>query len=139
MRSDTSGAIILFDGVCNFCNASVQFILKRDASGYFHFTSQQGSAGQQLLHHHGVPSSLDSIVLIEDGKLYYQSDAALRICKHLNGMWKLVAWLLLIPKPIRNFFYAIIAKHRYRWFGKSDSCMLPKPEHRSRFLDESER
>lgn len=135
MRRKQSGGVILFDGVCNFCNASVQFILQRDPNGYFRFASQQGTAGQQLMRRLDVPSSMDSIVLIEDGHAYFKSDAALRICRQLNGFWRIGAWLLLVPRPVRHFFYDILAKYRYTWFGKSESCMLPKPEHRNRFLE----
>ncbi|GIQ70451.1 thiol-disulfide oxidoreductase DCC family protein [Xylanibacillus composti] len=128
-------AVILFDGACNFCNASVQFILKRDPNGCFQFASQQGDAGRQLMDRYEVPSSINSIVLIKNNQAYYKSDAALQICKQLSGAWRMCAWLLVIPRPVRNLFYDVLARNRYKWFGKSESCMLPKPEFRSRFLE----
>lgn len=126
--------IILFDGVCNFCDASVQFILNRDPEGVFHFASLQSEAGQELVKKHNVPADVDSMILIEDGKVYYKSTAALRISRHLQGVWKLLYAFIIIPSPIRNIVYDIIAKNRYKWFGQKDSCMLPPPNIRKRFL-----
>ncbi|WP_066398252.1 thiol-disulfide oxidoreductase DCC family protein [Neobacillus mesonae] len=127
--------IILFDGVCNFCNSSVQFIIKRDPKGHFKFASLQGEIGQQLLNQHGLNSKMDSFVLIEDDNIFFESTAALRVCRKLKGGWKLLAGLFIVPSPLRNSIYKIIAKNRYKWFGKKDSCMLPRPEWRNRFLD----
>ncbi|ETI66453.1 thiol-disulfide oxidoreductase DCC family protein [Neobacillus vireti] len=127
--------IILFDGVCNLCNSSVQFILKRDPNGTFKFASLQGEAGQSLLKKYGLNTNINSFVLIENGEIYLKSTAALRICRKLTWAWRLVAVFLFIPRFIRDLFYELIAKNRYRWFGKKDSCMLPKPEWKSRFLD----
>lgn len=127
--------IILFDGVCNFCNQSVQFIIKRDPSGYFQFTPLQSDVGQRLLKRHNVPEHVDSIVLIDNGKPYVKSSAALRICKNLHGAWKILYIFLFTPRSIRDYFYDFFAKNRYKWFGKQDSCMLPSPEIRKRFLD----
>ncbi|AZU62052.1 thiol-disulfide oxidoreductase DCC family protein [Neobacillus mesonae] len=127
--------IILFDGVCNFCNSSVQFIIKRDPKGHFKFASLQGEIGQQLLNQHGLNSKMDSFVLIEDDNIFFESTAVLRVCRKLKGGWKLLAGLFIVPSPLRNSIYKIIAKNRYKWFGKKDSCMLPRPEWRNRFLD----
>ncbi|MED4206472.1 thiol-disulfide oxidoreductase DCC family protein [Neobacillus mesonae] len=127
--------IILFDGVCNFCNSSVQFIIKRDPKGHFKFASLQGEIGQQLLNQHGLNSKMDSFVLIEDDNIFFESTAALRVCRKLKGGWKLLSGLFIVPSPLRNSIYKIIAKNRYKWFGKKDSCMLPRPEWRNRFLD----
>lgn len=127
--------IILFDGVCNFCNSSVQFIIKRDPKVHFKFASLQGEIGQQLLNQHGLNSKMDSFVLIEDDNIFFESTAALRVCRKLKGGWKLLAGLFIVPSPLRNSIYKIIAKNRYKWFGKKDSCMLPRPEWRNRFLD----
>ncbi|MFF2445831.1 thiol-disulfide oxidoreductase DCC family protein [Neobacillus sp. NPDC058068] len=127
--------IILFDGVCNLCNSSVQFILKRDPNGTFKFASLQGEAGQSLLKKYGLNTNINSFVLLENGEIHLKSTAALRICRKLTGAWRLLAVFLIIPRSIRDLFYGIIAKNRYRWFGKKDSCMLPKPEWKSRFLD----
>ena len=127
--------IILFDGVCNLCNQSVQFILKRDHSGTFKFASLQGDYGQSLIKKFGLPSDMDSFVLIEGNKAFLKSTAALRVCLHLDRLWKLLGVLLLIPPFIRDSFYQIVAKNRYKWFGKRESCMLPSPQWKNRFLD----
>lgn len=126
--------IILFDGECNFCDSSVQFIIKNDSKGIFHFASLQSDTGQELLKKHDVPSDIDSMILIEGDKVYYKSAAALRICRHLKGAWKLLYALLIVPRPIRNIVYDFIAKNRYKWFGKKESCMLPSPSVRARFI-----
>jgi predicted DCC family thiol-disulfide oxidoreductase YuxK len=127
--------IILFDGVCNFCDSSVQFIIKRDPKGYYKFAPLQGETGRKLLKEFGLTENLESIVYIEDNQFYKKSNAALNICKNLEGAWRLFVLLKILPTPIRDYFYDIIAKNRYKWFGKKDSCMIPSPEIRSRFLD----
>ncbi|WP_216828450.1 thiol-disulfide oxidoreductase DCC family protein [Alkalihalobacterium elongatum] len=127
--------IILFDGVCNFCNHSVQFILKRDQHGYFKFASLQSEVGQKLLDEYRLPHDMSSFVLIDNNKPYIKSSAALKVCQYLDGPWKLLTVFRLTPAPIRNIVYNFIAKNRYRWFGKRESCMLPSLEQRSRFLD----
>lgn len=126
--------IVLFDGECNFCDASVQFIIKNDPKGKFHFASLQSDIGQKLLEEHNVPSDIDSMILVEGDKIYYKSAAALRICRHLKGFWKLAYVFIVVPAPIRNFVYDFIARNRYKWFGKKESCMLPPPNVRARFL-----
>jgi predicted DCC family thiol-disulfide oxidoreductase YuxK len=128
-------AIILFDGVCNFCDSSVQFIIKRDPESYFTFASMQGNKGQEILSQHHLTGYLGSLVLIENGKLYLKSTAALRICKNLKGLWKLCYLFIAVPAPLRSFIYNYIANHRYKWFGKKESCTLPSPEIRNRFWD----
>jgi predicted DCC family thiol-disulfide oxidoreductase YuxK len=127
-------AIILFDGVCNLCNSSVQFIIKRDPQVYFYFASLQSEYGKQYISKFELDSNLDSIILIENGKAYVQSTAALRVCKQLSSPWKLLAISLIIPVPIRNLLYKFIAKNRYKWFGKREMCMIPTPAQRKRFL-----
>ena len=131
-RSDKS--IILFDGVCNLCNGSVQFIIKRDQSSRFLFAPLQSAVGKRLLYENNLdPDQFESIVLLEQGMVYQRSDAALRVATHLRGMhW--VSVLRIIPRAIRDFVYNIIAKSRYRLFGRTDECMVPTPELRSRFL-----
>lgn len=129
-------AIILFDGICNFCNSNVQFIIKRDPHGYFKFASLQSNIGQKLLKKYGIQNDMDSFVLIENNHYYLKSSAAIRVFKHLNGLWSFLYIFHFIPTPIRNFFYDIIAKNRYKWFGKRESCMLPSKEERQRFLDD---
>lgn len=128
-------ALVLFDGVCNFCQGSVQFILLRDPKGRFRFASLQSDEGRRRLAEHGLPTeSLTSLVLIEGGKAYRRSTAALRIARHLSGAWPLAAAFLIIPRPLRDLVYDFIARNRYRWFGKTETCMLPRPEWRERFL-----
>lgn len=127
-------AIILYDGECNLCNKSVQFVIKRDKNGYFKFASRQSKIGQNLLEKHQVPARLDSIILIENNTYYGESAAVLRICRHLDGIWKAFYILLAVPKPVRNFVYRIVAKNRKKWFGKSDSCLVPSSGIKERFL-----
>jgi len=128
--------IILFDGVCNFCNFWVNFAIKRDRKKKLKFTPLQGQTALQLLPAYPFHlSSLRSVVLIDGDRAWTQSSAALRICKYLDGGWKLFYGLIIIPKFIRDFFYNIIARNRYKWFGKKESCMVPTPELRERFLD----
>lgn len=129
-------SIVLFDGDCNFCDASVQFILNRDTEGNFHFASLQGEAGQDLRKRHRIPEDVDSVVLVENGVPYIKSDAAIRIAKGLDGKWKLLRLVRFIPKPLRDVGYDLIAKNRYKLFGKKESCKLPTPEERSRFIDQ---
>ena len=126
--------IVFFDGECNFCDKSVQFIIKRDPKGYFKFAPLQSETGQSLLKSCSIPENMDSFILMEDHTCYFKSTAALKICKNLRGLWKLFYILMIIPVPIRDYFYGILAKNRYKWFGKKESCMLPTPEQRERFL-----
>ncbi|MEH7072717.1 thiol-disulfide oxidoreductase DCC family protein [Neobacillus drentensis] len=127
--------IVLFDGVCNLCNSSVQFIIKRDSSGYFKFASLQSETGQELLKKHGLSHELKSFILIENDQVYVKSSAALRVCSRLDGAWRIFTISRFLPLIFRDFLYDIIAKNRYKWFGKKESCMLPLPEWKSRFLD----
>jgi predicted DCC family thiol-disulfide oxidoreductase YuxK len=144
------GAVVLFDGVCNFCDASVNFIIERDREAYFKFAPLQSETGQQIAAEHGLQSEtanrapvddtnpIDSVILVEDGKAYTHSDAALRIVRRLDGLWPWVYALIVVPRPIRDLFYRLFARYRYRMFGKKDECMVPSPEVRARFLDRSE-
>jgi predicted DCC family thiol-disulfide oxidoreductase YuxK len=128
--------VILFDGVCNFCNYWVNFAIKRDRKKKLRFSPLQGETANKLLREFDInPNNLRSVIFIDNGKIYTQSSAALRICRYLNGGWKLFYSLIIIPKFIRDFFYNIIARNRYRWFGKKESCMVPTPELKERFLD----
>jgi len=127
--------IILFDGECNFCDSSVQFIIKRDPSAHFHFTSLQSEKGVELCKQYSIPDEVDSLVLIENGRVYTKSSAALRIAKKLDGLWHLFFLFILVPPIIRNGFYDYFAANRYKWFGKKeDACMLPSPDERKRFI-----
>ncbi|OIJ14387.1 thiol-disulfide oxidoreductase [Anaerobacillus alkalilacustris] len=126
--------IILFDGICNFCRHSVQFIIKRDKNAVYKFASIQSDIGREIVYKHNISTNIDSLILIENNQCYYQSTAVLKICKHLKGEWKLLYCLLVVPRPIRNYLYEIVAKNRYKWFGQTDSCSLPSPELKNRFL-----
>ncbi|WP_217587247.1 thiol-disulfide oxidoreductase DCC family protein [Lentibacillus saliphilus] len=117
--------IVLFDGLCHFCDSSVQFIIKRDPMKRFKFASLQSSVGQELLKRYGVPQEINSFVLVQDNRVYFRSSAALKLCRDLRLPWKLLYPLLLVPRPIRDFFYNIIARNRYRWFGKKAACTIP--------------
>lgn len=129
-------SIILFDGVCNLCNSSIQFIIKRDKKQHFLFTSLQSDAGQELLLHFKLKKSdFDSIILIQNNKVYQKSTAILQISRYLPGLWKLNYAFIIFPKFIRDFVYTIIANNRYKWFGKKEVCMIPTPELKARFLD----
>lgn len=128
-------AIVLFDGVCNLCNSSVQFIIKRDPNGYFRFASLQSEAGQAYLRKYNLDGYNNSIVFIENNRVYLRSDAALQISKSLSGAWKVFYVFKLLPRSLRDPVYNFIAKNRYKWFGKKDSCMIPTPEMKSRFID----
>lgn len=128
-------AIILFDGVCNFCCASVQFIIARDPKGYFKFASQQSEAGRELLHFANLPATMDTFVLVEDKAIYTRSAAGLKVASRLTLPWPLVGIFWLIPGWIRDAVYRLIARNRYRWFGQKESCWVPTPEIRARFLD----
>jgi predicted DCC family thiol-disulfide oxidoreductase YuxK len=127
--------IVLFDDVCSLCNASVQFIIARDLRSVFRFASLQSETGKVLREKFGVPE-VDSLVLLENGRYYTKSSAALRICRRLAGVWKLFYIFWLVPKPLRDYIYDFVAKHRYEWFGKRDHCLIPTPDIRARFLDE---
>lgn len=129
------GAVILFDGVCNFCNSSVNFIIERDRDGYFKFTPLQSTIGEELLEKfHIDKAETDSLIVIEGEKAYTHSSGALRIAQKLDGVWSWLYAFIIVPKPIRDFFYKLFAKYRYRLFGKKDVCMMPIPELKQRFL-----
>src|SRR5438105_1049017 len=127
-------SIILFDGLCNLCSASVDFVLRRDPRAHFRFASLQSDLGQRLLTTHGVSNELGSVVLIEDGQAYDRSTAALRIARRLRFPWPIFYALILIPRPLRDLVYGWIAGNRYRWFGRRETCRLPSPEFAGRFL-----
>jgi predicted DCC family thiol-disulfide oxidoreductase YuxK len=128
-------AIILFDGVCNLCNASVTFIIERDPSDRFRFAALQSDLGRKLTSKFGIDSEkTDSIVLLEGDTAYTKSTAALRIARKLSGAWPLLYSFIIIPKPLRDWVYGYIAKNRYRWYGKQESCMIPTPALREKFL-----
>ncbi len=128
--------LVLFDGVCNFCNFWIKFALKRDKQGKLKFGSLQGETAQQLLPKYNIdPGIITSVIFIEDGVAYRESTAALKICRHLDGGWKLLYALIIIPSFIRDSIYKWIGRNRYKWFGRKESCMLPTPEQRERFVE----
>lgn len=128
--------IILFDGVCNLCNGSVQFVIKRDKKDRFRYAALQSEVGQQLVQERHIDTKeVDSIILIEPGVAYFtKSDAALEIAKDLGGVWRLMALFHWFPRSIRNFVYDFVARNRYKWFGKKEACMVPTPELQAKFL-----
>ena len=133
--------VLLYDGVCGFCNKSVQMILDHDKRGQMRFAALQSDYGRAVKSRHPELENIDSIVFIEhhagsgDERVFVRSDAALRVLRYLGGAWRLLLAFRIIPRPVRDFFYDLFAKYRYKLFGKHDSCMLPSPEARSRFLD----
>ena len=129
-------SLVLFDGVCNLCNGFVQFVIAHDPHGRFHFGALQSAAGQRTLALHDVAQPLpESVVLVEDGRLFTRSTAAIRIARRLTFPWRLAGLLLVIPRPLRDWIYDFVARRRYRWFGERDRCMIPTPEIRSRFIE----
>jgi predicted DCC family thiol-disulfide oxidoreductase YuxK len=127
--------IVIFDGVCNLCARSVQFILKHEAEPHFRFAPLQSPVGSRLLRDHGFETAdITTFVLVSEGKVYTKSSAALRIAKHFKGPWTLVRVLRAIPRPLRDWMYDVVARNRYHWFGKADTCMVPTPELKARFL-----
>ena len=129
-----SHPIIFFDGVCNLCNRSVQFVIKRDKEGIFRYASLQSASGQQILNEYSLPQDhFNSFILFDNGKIYTRSDAALRVSSQLKG-WKWTRVFRIVPRFVRDAVYNLIARNRYKWFGKREECMLPKPEWKERFL-----
>ena len=128
-------AIILFDGVCNLCNGFVQFVIAHDAAGRFKFAALQSEAGQQLLKNlPAAAQNLDTVVLIENGRFYHRSTAALRILRHLSGAWPLLYLAIVLPVFLRDWIYNFVARNRYRWLGRRESCLMPTPALKARFL-----
>jgi predicted DCC family thiol-disulfide oxidoreductase YuxK len=128
--------VVLFDGVCNLCNGTVVFIAKRDPAGRFSFAALQSPVGRRLLGRFGLPDDeLETLVLIQEDRAFTRSTAALKIARHLSGLWPLAYAAIVIPRPLRDLAYRLVARHRYRLFGKRDACMVPSRELRERFLE----
>jgi predicted DCC family thiol-disulfide oxidoreductase YuxK len=134
----SNNPVIFFDGICNLCNASVNFIIRHDKTGKFRFASLQSEFAKafienntSLINGHILP---DSLILAEDGKVYFRSEAALRIAQKMDGIWKVLIIFRIIPHKWRDLLYDFIAKNRYQWFGKRQSCMVPTPEISDRFF-----
>lgn len=135
----TAHPVVLFDGICNLCTWSVQFIVQRDPNAHVRFASLQSDVGQALTRScDRDPAALDSFVLIEDDECFTESEAALRLVCHLSGWWPLLGALRIVPRRIRDFGYRVIAANRYRWFGQRNTCMVPTPSLQNRFLPDDE-
>jgi len=127
--------VIVFDGVCNFCNAFVNLVIARDHQGLFKFGILQSDSAQRLLEDLGLSrEDFETFLLLEKGQVYTKSTAALRIVKRLNGMWPLLCAFFLLPRPIRDVCYDFMARHRYRWMGKSKACRIPTSADQERFV-----
>lgn len=127
--------VILFDGICNFCNGAVNFVIKRDKDAAIQFAPLQSEKGRLFFRQYNLPEgSMDSFIFIEDDKVYSQSTAALKVCKYLSGLWPLFYGFIIVPKFIRDGVYNLIAKNRYKWFGVKQECMIPTPEVKARFI-----
>ena len=126
---------ILFDGVCNLCNASVLFVVDRDPRARFTFAPLQSAEAQQLLAERGYRGAeLSTVLLVEGDRVYARSSAALRVARRLRGAWPLLYAFVAVPRPLRDAVYDWVARNRYRWFGREDACRIPTPELRARFL-----
>lgn len=136
MKILTLHSVILFDGVCNLCNSTIQFIIKKDTKQQFKFASLQSDAARDILLQKSMKNlNLKSIVYISNNKVYLKSSAVLEILWNIGGLYRLSTIFWIIPKPLRDLVYDFIAKNRYKWYGKKESCMIPSPELKNRFLD----
>lgn len=131
-----SQPVLLFDGVCNLCNSSVQFIIKNDKKGKFKFASLQSDYGQKAIKEYNLgDENLKTVILIADGKAYKKSTAALEVAKRMDGLWPLLYIFWIVPYPLRDLIYNWVANNRYKWFGKKDQCMIPSPALKDRFIE----
>lgn len=130
----TAEQIILFDGVCNFCNGSVNFLIKRDSKGIFKYAPLQSEIGQNIIAKYNIPETVDSIILLKENNIYIKSNAVIEIIKELKWYWKMLIIVKILPKKFRDLLYDVIANNRYKWFGKMDSCMIPDENVKSRFI-----
>ena len=140
VETTANAPVLLYDGVCGFCNKTVQMILDRDRRGTMRFAALQSDYGQAIVARHAELRDVDSVVFVENARdgaerVYVRSEAALRVAKYLGGAWKVFLVAKIVPGRLRDFLYDLFARNRYKLFGKYDSCMLPPPEVRSRFLD----
>lgn len=128
--------VILFDGICNFCNASINFVIRQDKKNIFRFAPLQSVAGQQLAEKYFLPKeNFETFILIDEGKVYTRSTATLKLFNLLPWYWKWLQLFWIVPRFLRDKVYDLVARNRYKWFGKKEVCMIPTPEMRSRFLD----
>jgi predicted DCC family thiol-disulfide oxidoreductase YuxK len=127
--------LVLFDGVCNLCTASVQFIIRHDRAGIFYFAPLQSDIGREICQSRGLdPAAVETFMLISGGRILMRSDAAIEVVSRFGGAWKFVTIFRLIPRVARDWIYSTIARNRYRWFGRTDACMIPAPDVKARFL-----
>jgi len=140
-REGEATAVILYDGLCGLCNRGVRFVLKRDRKGVFRFASLQSSAGREILARHGIaPAALDTFYVVRDfglagERVLSKSSAAIYTAARLGGIWKAAAVLRVLPPRVRDLLYDTVARHRYRLFGRYDTCPLPEARYRDRFID----
>ncbi|MGV3619045.1 MAG: thiol-disulfide oxidoreductase DCC family protein [Fimbriimonas sp.] len=130
----TDHPVLFFDGVCNLCNSSIDFVVRHDKKRRYRFAPLQGQTAAYAIPELVKTGDYDSFVLAEGGRIYTRSTAALRVMAGLGGIWSLGKVLLFIPAPLRDVVYRLIARNRYRWFGQKDTCRLPTPEERALFL-----
>lgn len=125
-------ALVLFDGVCNLCSSSVQLIIKNDPGDYFRFASLQSDIGKAILEQYQIKT--DSIILVENDRVYTQSSAALRIARRMKGAFPLLYGFVILPRFLRDAVYGFIARNRYKWYGKKEACWLPSPQLKNKFI-----
>jgi predicted DCC family thiol-disulfide oxidoreductase YuxK len=139
VETSVGAPVLLYDGVCGFCNKSVQLILDHDQRGTLRFAALQSDYGQSVIERHAELRGVDSVVFVEQAtggeRVHTRSDAALKVASYLGGFWKLFLAAKVLPRGLRDYCYDLFARNRYKFFGKYDACMLPPPEVRSRFLD----
>ena len=135
MKELENKGLVLFDGVCQFCNSSVNFMIRKDNTDYFRFLPLQSELGQKIIKQFNLdPENLQTVILLENKRIYTRSTAALRIARKLKGGWKLFYGFVIIPAFIRDAVYNVISRNRYKWWGKHDSCMVPTPDVKKKFL-----
>jgi predicted DCC family thiol-disulfide oxidoreductase YuxK len=128
--------LILFDGVCNLCSASVRFVIRHDQRAIFRFASLQSELGKEICRRRGIdPEDVQTFLVNVDGKILVRSDAAIAVASRFGGVWRIAALLRLVPRVARDSIYSMIARNRYRWFGRTDLCMIPEPKIKERFLE----
>jgi len=136
MRTDDGCAVLVFDGVCLLCSRWVRFILRHDRAGRYRFAAMQSASGRRLLQEHGLdPDDPASLLLLEGNIASTDSDAILSVLTGFGGVWRACAWLRVVPRALRDPAYRWLARRRYRWFGRSESCWLPEPGHAARFME----
>ena len=129
--------VVIFDGVCNLCAHSVKFILAHESEPKLRFVPLQSAAGARMMREYGFsPDDVKTFVLVSDGKPHVKSDAAIHVAAYLRGVWRLLGAIRAVPRPVRDWGYDVVARNRYRWFGRTESCMVPTPDIRARFIQE---